>query len=71
MSNLKEVIESDNWIVTKIIENRTSFRVDAKRRFPVADKSSFFSNWGGKKYIDSLCRENYGKKASELKSFSY
>jgi hypothetical protein len=71
MSNLKEVIENDNWIVTKIIESRKYYRVDAKRRFPVADESSFFSNWGGKKYIDSLCRENYGKKASDLNAFSY
>lgn len=44
--SLKEVLSSDLWIITKVKQgSKKTVRVDAKRRFPVADQSSFYSEW--------------------------
>ena len=72
MTNLKEVFQSDNWIITKALQgNSNQIRIDAKRRYPIADKSSFFSKWGNLKYINSLAVNNYGKKIDEFRAYSY
>ena len=71
MNNLKSVIASDLWIITKVIQGKGQYRVDAKRRFPVSDESSFFSKWGKASYIDKLVKDRFGKKTSELNSFKY
>jgi hypothetical protein len=68
---LKEVFESGSWIITKIIQGSGQHRVDAKRRFPIADKSSFFSEWGSAKYLERLSSENYSKKLSEFNCYQY
>ncbi len=70
-TSLKEVFASDNWIITKVMQGTGQYRVDARRRFPVADESSFFSQWGKKSYIDRLVKDRFGKKTSDLNSFQY
>jgi hypothetical protein len=70
-TSLKTVLSSDSWIVTKIIQGRDSYRVDAKRRFPIADEKNTFSAWGSKEYVERLTRDNYGKKPSEFNCFQY
>ena len=65
MESLKEVFESDLWIITKIYKGGNILRIDARRRFPIADKNNFYSKWGSYKYIDSLSREHYGKPINE------
>lgn len=69
--SLKEVFESDGWLITKISQGRGVHRVDAKRRFPKADVSSFFSEWGSNAYLEKLASENYGKKLSEFGNYNY
>ena len=71
MKSLKSVIASDLWIIIKVIQGKGQYRVDAKRRFPVSDESSFFSKWGKASYIDELVQDRFGKKTSELNSFAY
>lgn len=71
MSNLKEVFESDNWIITSITQGEGQCRVDAKRRFPKSDENSFFSKWGNTKYLERLSSENYSKKLSDFSCYKY
>ena len=71
MTTLKQVFESDNWIITKISQGSGTHRIDAKRRFRRADESSFFSEWGSNSYLERLARENYGKKLSEFNNYNY
>jgi hypothetical protein len=71
-TSAKQIFESDNWIITAIHQgNRKNVRVDAKRRFPAADESSFFSEWISLRYANQLSRENYGKKVNEFNCFIY
>ena len=70
-TSIKQVIESDNWILTAIHNGLRSYRIDAKRRFHLPDTSDFFSSWGSKKYVERLIMEKYGKKPSEMNSFKY
>jgi len=69
--SIKSVLESDSWIITKIMNGNGQYRIDARRRFAVADESSFFSKWGKKSYIDRLVKDRFGKKVSEMNSFKY
>lgn len=69
--SIKEVFASDLWIITKIMQGYGMYRIDAKRRFPVADESSFFSEWGRKSYIERLAKEHYNKKPSDFSCFEY
>lgn len=46
-------------------------RIDAKRRYPVADESSFFSQWVKKTYADRLTIDQYGKKTNDFACFEY
>lgn len=71
MTSLKNVFESDNWIITKIMQGSGVYRIDARRRFAVPDESSFFSKWGTIKYLNALSNENYGKRICEFSCFSY
>jgi len=70
-SSIKSVINSDLWIITKIMQGSGQYRIDARRRFPVDNESSFFSNWGKKSYIDRLVKDRFGKKVSDMNSFQY
>jgi hypothetical protein len=69
--SLKDVINNDNWIITKIHGDLKVVRVDAKRRFPIADKERIFSKWGSTSYLNSLCKEKFGKKANEMNAYTY
>jgi hypothetical protein len=69
--SIKQIFESDNWVITKIIQGRGSYRIDAKRRFPIADEKNFFSEWGSSGYVERLARNNYGKKPSDFSTFMY
>jgi|AntDeeMinimDraft_6_1070357.scaffolds.fasta_scaffold07582_2 hypothetical protein len=71
MLNLKEIFENDSWTITKVSQGRGQHRIDAKRRFPVADESNFFSKWGSNKYLNQLSQENYGKKLNEFSNYIY
>ena len=64
----KEVFENDSWIITKLWEGRVMVRVDAKRRFHVADGQNFYSEWRAISYVNRLCYENYGKPLKEMNS---
>ncbi len=71
-NSIKKVFESDNWTITKLSQgNGGQLRVDAKRRFPVADQSSFFSEWCTRKYAEALSSENYGKRISDFNCYEY
>ena len=50
---------------------KNNVRIDAKRRFPAAGKSSFFSGWCSVKYANQLSAENYGKKVNEFNCYRY
>lgn len=66
-TTLKEVFQNSNWIITKLYSvGSKSVRVDAKRRYPIEDESSFFSEWGSRDYLNKLSRDNYGKPFTEL-----
>ena len=69
--SLKEVFESDSWIITKISQGHSTHRIDARRRFPVADVSSFFSKWGSTTYLNRLASENYGKKLIDFRNYNH
>ncbi len=71
MVSLKEVFERHDWIITNITQGSGVHRIDAKRRYPIADESSFFSEWGSNRYLEKLAQENYGKKLSEFIVYTY
>lgn len=51
----KEVLTSQNWIITRIYKGyKGKIRIDAKRRYHVADKPDFFSKWVTLKYANSV-----------------
>ena len=53
----KEVLTSQNWIITKVLQGRDGVvRIDAKRRYHVADKSDFFSKWVNLNYANRVSR---------------
>lgn len=68
---LKEIFENDNWIITNIMQGKKVHRIDAKRRFPIADRSNFHSAWGSNDYLNKLAVENYGKKLNEFNCYNY
>ena len=66
-TTLKEVFQNSNWIITKLSYiGSKRVLVNAKRRYPIADVSSFFSEWGSRDYLNKLSRDNYGKPFTEL-----
>ena len=65
----KQVIQSDNWIITKVLAGKGGVvRIDAKTRFHVADGQNLFSEWRSLKYINRL-RKEAGK--TDLKITNY
>ena len=69
---LKEVFSSDAWQITRISQGSHGMhRIDAKRRFRKPDVSSFFSEWGSIKYLNSLAREYVGKPLTEFSTYHY
>jgi len=59
---LKDIIEDDSWIITKVINGHNgSVRIDAMRRFYKADEQNRFSDWYQKDYVNRLYRENKGR----------
>ena len=72
MVTIKEVFESDNWIITEILQgNGHDVRINARRRFPVADESFILSKWCSVDYANRLAVENYGKKIDEFRAYRY
>lgn len=72
ITSVKQVFESDNVIITKILQgNNNQVRIDAKTRYHVADKDNFFSKWVSFKHANKLSIDNYGKKLSDLNIFVY
>lgn len=70
--SIKEVFESDGWIITAIHQGYSGMvRVDAKRRFPKPDHSSFMSEWCTEKYANILAKENYNKKVNKFSCYKY
>ena len=67
--SVKQVIQSDNWIITKVLAGRDGVvRIDARTRFHIADGQNFFSEWHSLKYINRL-RKEAGK--TDLKITNY
>lgn len=67
--SVKEVIQSDNWIITKVLGGFDGLvRIDAKTRCHVADGQNFFSEWCLLKYANRLRRE-VGKPNLEITVF--
>ena len=71
MTSLKQVFESDNWIITEILQGYDNrLRVKAKKRF-ANDANPFFCEWGSLTYLNKLAVENYCKKVNEFNTFKY
>jgi len=71
-TTIKEIFTSNNWIITGILQGYSGMvRIDAQRRYPVADKPTFFSNWCTEKYANRLAVENYGKRIKEFINYKY
>lgn len=71
IKSVKQAFESDNVIITKIMQGRGQVRIDARTRHHVADADNFFSQWVSFKYADRLCRERYGKPITQHRNFQY
>lgn len=72
IKSVKQCFESDNVIITKIIQGHNGMvRVDARTRYNVPDADNFFSRWVQVKYTDRLSMERYGKKTSNMNIFFY
>jgi L-cysteine desulfidase len=71
-TTIKEVFESDSWIITEIMQGHNNLvRVSAKRRFPKNNLSSFYNEWCTEKYANTLARENYGKNINDFGTYKY
>lgn len=71
-TTIKEVFENDNWIIVSVMQGLSKcVRIDAKRRFPVCDKSNFFSIWSSASYANRLARENYSKNLNDFNCYKY
>lgn len=68
----KKVFESDNWVITKIINNKNkTVRIDAHTRFLLPDKQNRFSEWISLQYANRLSRENFGKNVDNFQCYKY
>lgn len=55
---LKTVIQSGNWIITKVLQgSRGNVRIDARTRFYIPDGVNRFRAWGSLKYINRIRHE--------------
>jgi len=65
-ATIKEVISSDNWIVTKVLVGLGGqVRIDARTWFRKPDSENSFSKWCSEKYAQRQFAEN-GKSMKEL-----
>ena len=71
MTTIKDVFESDSWVITKIKQGRYHVRVDARRRFFNREKDNFFSEWVSISYADRLARDNYGMGVRHFSVYEY
>lgn len=72
MNTIKEIIVSDNWIITSILQGfDNKIRIDAKTRFYKPDSQNTFSKWCKKDYANRLTREYYGKNTQEFNCYKY
>ena len=71
IKSVKQAIESDNVIVTKIIQGRGIVRIDARTRYHIADADNFFSKWVKLSYANRLYKEKTGKAITEHPNFKY
>lgn len=69
--NLKKVVESENWIITKILNGGNIVRIDAQTRHYQADGENRFSKWVSRKYADTLLVDRYGKKSTDMNVYRY
>ena len=64
--SIKQVVQSDNWIITKVLSGFDGVvRIDAKTRSYIADGQNLFSEWCSLKYANRLRRE-VGKTNLEI-----
>jgi hypothetical protein len=70
IKSVKECFESDNVKITKIIQAKSTVRIDARVKSHEADKSDLFSKWVSFIYADKLAKENYGKSVTELNVYN-
>jgi hypothetical protein len=62
----KEVLQSDGWIITKVMQGYNGkVRIDAKRRFHKDDSQNLFCEWVTLKYANR-CRREIDKKDLEI-----
>lgn len=72
MEKLTVKFAFESMIITKIMQGyKGMVRVDAKRRYGVADEEMFLSKWVTRKYADTLAQENYGKNCSNFACYEY
>jgi hypothetical protein len=71
MTSLREIFESDNWIITEILQGYDNrLRIKAKKRF-ANDTNPVFCEWGSLTYLNKLSIDNYGKKINQFNTFKY
>ena len=63
---LKDVIQGQDWEITKIKTLAFDYRIDARRRFFKPEGINTFSKWGSKKYINRLYDSNMEIKLEHL-----
>lgn len=72
IKSVKQAIESDNVIVTKVWQGLNGMvRIDAKTRHYVADVNNFLSEWVSYKYAERLYKEKTGKKLTDHPNWVY
>jgi len=72
MKKLTAKFAFESMIITKIMQGCNKMvRIDAKRRYRVADEPMFFSKWVTRKYVNMLAYENYGKNVSDFNCYEY
>ena len=74
LKKLLESVHSGSWQLTRIKQNYKGdkYIFEAKTRFFQGfEKQNSFYKVVSKKYADTLCMEYFGKKTSELNSFTY
>lgn len=71
IKSVKQAIESDNVIITNILNGKGMVRIDARTRFHVADQNNLFSKWVSIDYANRLYMEKTGKGISDHPNFKY
>ena len=72
MANIKKVFQSDNWIITKIVQGyENKVRIDAKTRSYIPDGMNRISKWCCYDYANKLCNRKYKKNLEEHSNFCF